>query len=152
MKEVKKRKRRFKVMITILSIVLVIALAGIGAVIWDTPARGELKNMVFDEVKFGNLNDGVYTGKYRGTKNGLRDAAVEITVESGAVTKITVTGGAYAGGKENAEIARGISIVDLFEKVIDSQSLHVDAISGATLTTNAHLKAVESALLKAQIN
>ena len=152
MKKVKKRKRRFKVLIILLSIVFVIALAGIGAGMWDAPARAELKNMVFAEVNFRNLNDGVYTGEYRGTRNSLRDAAVEVTVESGVVTKITVKGGAYAGSKENAEIAKGISIVDLFEKVIDSQSLHVDAISGATLTTTAHLKAVESALLKARKN
>lgn len=154
MKEVKKRKRkrRFKVLITLLSIIFVIVLAGIGAVIWDAPARAELKNMVIAEVYFENLNDGVYTGEYRGTKNSLRDAAVEVIVESGAVIKITVTGGAYADGKGNDEIKEGISIVDLFGKVIDSKSLHVDAISGATLTTNAHLKAVENALLKAQTN
>lgn len=149
MKEVKIRKRRFKVLLTLLSIVLVITLAGIGAVIWDAPARAELKNMVIAEVNFRNLNDGVYTGEYRGTKNSLRDVAVEVTVESGVVTKITVTGGAYAGSKGSDEVVNGISIDDLFEMMIDSKSLHVDAISGATLTTNAHLKAVESALLKA---
>lgn len=57
MKEVKKRKRRFKVLIILLSIVFVIALAGIGAGMWDAPARAELKNMVFAEVNFRNLND-----------------------------------------------------------------------------------------------
>jgi uncharacterized protein with FMN-binding domain len=34
--------------------------------------------------------------------------------------------------------------------VIDAQSLQVDTISGATLTSKAYLKAVENALLKAQ--
>lgn len=150
MKEVKKRKKGFKVLIILLSVVLVIASLGISAVIWDAPARAELKNMVIAEVDFSNLNDGVYAGEYRGTKNSLRDVAVEVTVESGAVTKITVTEGAYAGSKESDKIAKGISIVDLFGKVIDSKSLHVDAVSGATLTINAHLKAVENALLKAQ--
>lgn len=152
MKEVKKRKRRFKVLIILLLIVFVIALAGISAVMWDAPARAELKNMVIAEVNFGNLNDGVYPGEYRGTNNSLRDAVVEVTVESGVVTKITVTKGAYSGGKGSAESTKENSIDDLFGMVIESQSLHVDAISGATLTTNAHLKAVESALLKAQIN
>lgn len=150
MKEVKNRKKRFKVLIILLSIILVIALVGIVSIIWDAPARAELKNMVFTEVNFRNLNDGVYTGEYRGAKNSLRDVAVEVTVESGVVTKIIVTEGSYAGGKESDEIAKGISIADLFEKVIDSKSLHVDAISGATLTVNAHLKALENALLKAQ--
>lgn len=152
MSKVKKRKMRFWVLITLLSIILVIAFAGIFAVIWDAPARAELKNMVINEVNFGSLDDGVYTGEYRGTKNSLRDVAVEVTVESGVVTKIIVLDGAFAGDKGNTEIKKGITIEDLFGKVIDSQSLHVDAISGATLTTNAHLKAVENALLKAQKN
>jgi len=133
-----------------LSIVFAIALAGIGAVMWDAPARAELKNVVITDVNFEDLIDGVYTGEYRGTKNSLRDVTVEVTVASGTVTKIAVTEGAYAGGKARDEIAEGKSIVDLFGKVISSQSLHADAISGATLTTNAHLKATESALLKAQ--
>lgn len=62
-------KRRNKVLIILLSIVLVIALAGIGAIMWDAPARAELKNMIIAEVNFRSLNDGVYTGEYRGTKN-----------------------------------------------------------------------------------
>jgi len=148
----KKGKRRFKALIILLSVVFALALAGTGAVLWDAPARAELKNMDIAEVNFENLNDGVYTGEYRGTKNSLRDVAVEVTVESGAVTKITVTEGAYAGGKGSDKIAGGISIAGLFQKVIDSRSLAVDAVSGATLTANAHLKAVENALLKAQKN
>ena len=37
----------------------------------------------------------------------------------------------------------------LFDRVIDRQSLKVDTISGATLTANGYLMAVENALLKA---
>ena len=152
MKEVKKRKRSFKALIILLPIVFVISLVGVGAVIWDAPAREELENMIIAEVDFGSLNDGVYIGEYRGTKNNLRDAVVEVTVESGVVTKIIVTEGAYVGSNESTEITEGISIVDLFDRVLDTQSLQVDAISGATLTCNAYLKAIENALLKAQIN
>ncbi|WP_081949453.1 FMN-binding protein [Paenibacillus durus] len=39
---------------------------------------------------------------------------------------------------------------ELYDKVIQSQSLQVDTISGATITSKAYLKAVEDALLKAQ--
>jgi uncharacterized protein with FMN-binding domain len=38
----------------------------------------------------------------------------------------------------------------LYDRVIESQSLQVDTISGATLTCKARLKAVENALIKAQ--
>ncbi len=38
----------------------------------------------------------------------------------------------------------------LYDKVIEAQSLQVDTISGATLTSKAYLKAVEIALVQAQ--
>jgi uncharacterized protein with FMN-binding domain len=38
----------------------------------------------------------------------------------------------------------------LFRHVIESQSLQVDVISGATLTSKAHLKALENALEQAE--
>ncbi len=150
MKEVTTRKRRSKLLIIPLSIVLVIVFIAGFVFIWDAPARAELQNMVIADLNFKNLNDGVYTGEYRGTKNSARDVAVEITVKSGTLTKITVTEGAFAGDKESNEIKKGVSIADFLGKVIESQSLQVDAVSGATLTTNAHLKAIENALLKAQ--
>jgi uncharacterized protein with FMN-binding domain len=151
MKETKKRKRISKLLIILLSIVFVIFLTGVSAVIWDAPAREELKNLIINEVDFGSFNDGVYTGEYHGTKNNLRDAAVEVTVESGAVTKIMVIEVAAAGDSGSGDIPKGIPIDDLFRKVINDKSLQVDAIGGATLTTNAYLKAIENALLKAQI-
>jgi uncharacterized protein with FMN-binding domain len=43
-----------------------------------------------------------------------------------------------------------MTIEDLFKRVIDSDSLQVDAISGATLTSKAHLKALENALKQSQ--
>lgn len=39
---------------------------------------------------------------------------------------------------------------ELFARVIRAQSLQVDTISGATLTSKAYLKGVENALNKAQ--
>jgi uncharacterized protein with FMN-binding domain len=38
----------------------------------------------------------------------------------------------------------------LYERVIEAQSLQVDTISGATLTSKAHLQCVENALVQAQ--
>jgi uncharacterized protein with FMN-binding domain len=146
----KRRKGKRKVWIAILSIAGVIALGLGGAVIWTAPGRAELQNMVIADTDFKSLRDGVYTGSYHGIKDSFRDAAVEVTVSSGAVTKIEVTQGALAGEKQAAELGKGVTIGDLFGEVIDSQSLQVDVISGATLTSKAHLKAVEDALLKAQ--
>ncbi len=129
----------------VLSIIGVITIGLGGAVIFSAPGREELKNMVIGDVDFKKLNDGVYTGKYIGTKDSFRNAAVEVMVDSGAVTEIKITEGALAN-KQTTEIAKGLTINNLFDEVIKEQSLQVDVISGATLTCNAHLKAIENAL------
>lgn len=150
MQSVKERKGKRKVWIVIGSIVGVIALIVAGTVVFTAPGRNELQNMVIADVDFKKLQDGVYTGAYRGTKDSFRNAAVEVTVASGAVTKIRVTEGSLAGDKQRTEIRKGRTINDLFDEVIKSQSLQqVDVISGATLTSKAHLKAVENALEQA---
>lgn len=150
MQAVKKRKGKIKVWIVILSIVGVIVLGIMGAVVLTAPGRNELQNMIIDDVNFKKLQDGIYKGVYRGTKDSFRNAAVEVTVASGAITKIKVTEGALANEKQTSEIRKGLSINSLFDKVIKSQSLQVDVISGATLTSKAHLKAVENALEQAE--
>lgn len=151
MQTVKKRKGKISVWIVLASIVGVIALGMTGAIIFSAPGRSELQNMVIDDVNFKKLHDGVYTGAYHGTKDSFRNAAVEVTVASGAVTKIRVTEGALAGDKQTTKIRKNQTINDLFDEVIKSQSLKVDVISGATLTSKAHLKAVENALEQAEI-
>ncbi len=49
-----------------------------------------------------------------------------------------------------AKLTGDKSISDLFENVIKSQTLQVDVISGATLTSKTHLKALENAIRQAQ--
>ncbi len=151
MQTVKKRKGKIRVWIVILSIIGVIALGMVGAVVLTAPGRNELQNMVIADVDFKRLRDGVYKGEYKGTKDSFRNAAVEVTVDSGAVAKIKVTGGALANEKQATEIKNGHTINNLFDEVIKSQSLQVDVISGATLTSKAHLRAVENALEQAEI-
>lgn len=49
-----------------------------------------------------------------------------------------------------AVIKGGLSIDNLFDNAVKSQTLQVDVISGATITSKAHLKALENALEQAQ--
>ncbi len=133
----------------VISIIGLIALGIGGAIISTGPGRTELQAMRIKTMDFENLRDGVYQGAYHGTKDSFRDAGVEVTVASGAVTQIKVTEGVLSNEKQTTEIRGGLTINSLFDKVIKSQSLQVDVISGATLTSNAHLKAVENALEQA---
>lgn len=61
-----------------------------------------------------------------------------------------MTEGSLADDKQETEIKKGITINHLFDEVIKSQTLQVDVISGATLTSKAHLKALEDALKQAE--
>jgi len=148
MDEVKKKKK-FRLFYIPLAIILLFIFTGLFVVIWDAPARDELKNIVIADVSFDNLNDGIYTGEYRGTKNSFRDVKVEVTVESGAITKIAIVK-SKEDDKRSDELNKDAGVTDLLTGIIDAQSLETDAISGATLTTNAILKAIEDALLKAK--
>ena len=59
------------------------------------------------------------------------------------MTGIQLTGSVDPGA-DNTDFER------LYARVIQAQSLQVDTISGATLTSKAYLQSVENALLQAQ--
>lgn len=70
-------------------------------------------------------------------------------VASGKVAAVKVLEGALAKGDKPVDLRGGQTIDALFNRVIDQQSLKVDVISGATITSKVHLKAVENALEQA---
>lgn len=150
MKTIKKRKGKFRMWIVLLVILGVIAAGMGGAIAFTEPGRREIKNLTFDAVDFKKLSDGTYEGEYRGTKESFRNAKVQVTVSSGEVLDIKVLQGALDKDGKPVKMTGGLTVDDLFGRVIESQSLQVDAISGATLTSKAHLKAVENALEQAR--
>ena len=142
------RKRKlWRIPVVILALLVAFALAGF---FLDAPSRQEAASLTIGEIDFSLLQDGTFRGSYQGTKGSLRDATVEIVVKDGDVTEIRVLSGAVDENGTLQELAEGKSVRDLFDAVLQHESLHVDAISGATLTCNAHLKALENALLQAQ--
>ena len=142
------KKRRFWLIPVVILVVLV--LSGSFAVISDAPSRQEVSSLTFRDIDFSLLNDGTYTGAFIGKQGSLRDATVEIAVEGGQVSRIQILKGAIDENSAELELTNGKSIRDLFEAVLQQKNLQVDAISGATLTCNAHLKALEQALLQAE--
>lgn len=150
MKTGKTRKGKRKMWI-IISIFAVAAVALGGGYLATAPGRQELMNVHLAALDFKKLRDGTYVGQYSGTKDHLRDAKVEVTVSAGKVSGIKVIDGknVYKEGKP-LELRNGLTIEDLNNSVIKKQSLQVDVISGATLTSNAYLKAMENALEQAE--
>ncbi len=117
----------------------------------SVPGLNELKSMEIADVDFKRLRDGTFEGRFRGSKDSFRDVSVEVKVSSGAVTKIKVKKDALDKRMQRLEAKNASVAGSLFDKVIKAQSLKVDAVSGATLTCKAHLKAIENALEKAKI-
>ena len=83
------------------------------------------------------LLDGVYEGGYDG---GRWTNRVQVTVAGERIGNIALV--------QNVMFNNEKVSAELFQKVIEAQSTQVDAVAGATVTSNAYLKAIENALTK----
>ena len=131
--------------ITIVVIVAILGGAAVAGILADAPGRREIEELTFSDVEFKNLRTGTFIGEYKGTKAHTRDVKVEVTVSG----DIKVLKGALDKDGTPVKLKDGLSIDDLFNSAVQSQTLLVDAISGATITSKAHLKALENALKQA---
>lgn len=150
MKKIGKEKKKRRLWLIPVILLLVIAIPIVVMYFVDAPSRAELESLTFAAIDFERLQDGRYVGSFAGTKGNLRDATVEATVANGEVSTIRILKGAVDETGAPIEIAKGKTATDLFDAVVAQRTLQVDVISGATLTCNAHLKALEQALLQAQ--
>lgn len=139
-----KVKRRGKgCLIALLIIFLILAFGG-GIGWWMlTKEHKEARSLPLNTVDFNKLNDGNFYGSYAGGMYKWRANECLITVTSGKVKLIKLIGSKDPGA-ENTDTEM------LYNRVIESQSLQVDTISGATLTSKAYLQCVENALIQAQ--
>jgi uncharacterized protein with FMN-binding domain len=127
-------------MIIALSIVggllgLVIAF-GLIALAVDIPAQNQIREEELKSVDFTTVPDGTYRGSYDVR---WRHGEVNVTVESGRVADI--------------DVIQPPQSTDLNERlvaaVIDAQSLEIDTISGASITTKLFLLSVQDAVVDA---
>jgi uncharacterized protein with FMN-binding domain len=141
-----KMKGKIGMLINILVILLILVVLVLGGgLLFTAGERREAKNLPIGIVDFKKLKDGTYTGEYEGGMYKWRANKVQVKVSSGKVTEITRIGDKRQGCDENPKLSN-----ELFGRVIEAQSLQVDTISGATLTSKAYLKSVENALTNAQ--
>ncbi|EPY2274662.1 FMN-binding protein [Clostridium sporogenes] len=145
-----RRKGKIRVWIVALVILGVIAVVLVGGILFSASGRREVQELTIDAVDFKKLRDGTYVGEYSGTKDHSRDTKVQVIISEDKISDIKILKGALDKEGKPAELTGGLSIGDLFDNVIKSQSLQVDAISGATLTSKVHLKALENALEHSQ--
>ena len=125
--------------------VLVAAGAAAGGVGWSRLMKEhkEAHSLPLDAVDFSKLKDGTYHGAYEGGMYKWRANECDVTVTDGQVTDIQLVGSQDPGSKNTQH-------KELYDRVIKAQSLQVDTITSATLTSKAWLQAVENALIPAQ--
>lgn len=119
----------------IIGIVVVLAVIIGGMMIYITRGLKEGKEVVINSVDFAQLKDGIYTGKY---DFGRWANEVEVTVKDKKVTSINI----IKDVKFPVDTAKVV-----INTVIEKQTLSVDIISGATITSKSYLKAIENALV-----
>lgn len=84
-------------------------------------------------------------GTYEGTAEGHNEPlSVEVTVEGGTITDVAVTDHAETEGISDP------AIEEVPAAIVENNSTDVDTVSGATITSEAIINAVENALQNAQ--
>lgn len=88
------------------------------------------------ETESGQVADGTYEGTADGY---VGDITVKVTFENGEITNVE------SDHEETATIG-GDAISSMSEEVVDNQSINVDTVSGATVSSDAFLVALTAAL------
>jgi uncharacterized protein with FMN-binding domain len=129
----------------IIAFVVVAGLGTAGAIGWSKLMKehDEARNLPIAAIEFDKLKEGSFHGAYAGGMYKWRTNECQVTVTGGKVTKIELLNSAESANQNTMHES-------VYDRVIQAQSLQVDTISGATLTTKAYLKGVESALLQAR--
>ena len=128
-----KLSRPLKIILIIVGAIVVIILGFTGWAAIDVIRYNEL---VIKDVDLQNIPDGVYEGSFKG---GRFSNSVEVTVKDHRIVDI-----------KGLKAFTGIQDIHhrIYAEVMEEQSLQMDAVSGATVTTLTTLKAIENALSK----
>jgi uncharacterized protein with FMN-binding domain len=112
------------VLLVLIAFMMVYALIG----------KDEVLKLNIEAVDLKRIPDGTYVGSY---DNYRWSNKVEVTVIEHKITRIKPL---------KIQDGRGNLVKDLTVRILDRQSPDVDAITGATASSNGYLKAVETAL------
>ncbi len=91
-------------------------------------------------IEPGRLVDGVYQGSY---KYGPNKAEVEVTIQNQKIMKVKILKhNAWKGKKAESVIP---------DRIVEKQSTNVEAVSGATNSSNVIMNAVQKAIEKSYL-
>lgn len=126
-------KKLSKTLIIIFGFIVLIGIAGF----FFLKSR-PLPAVEISTIDLNSIHDGTYTGSY---DTEFVQAIVKVDVASHIITNISIEKHNYGLGKKAEKIT---------EEILRLQSLNVDTISGATLSSKVLLKATQLALSKGQ--
>ena len=128
----KKKNAKKKVLITA---AIVVILLSIGITV-TVSGLSEGKNVVLDGIELAGIPDGSYTGAY---EHGRWTNTLTVHIGNGKITGVDIVKDVAAAGVTNCS-------EEVFRRVVEYQDTRVDAVSRATVTSKAYLKAIENAL------
>ena len=127
------------IIISLVAIAVVCSLLVINYVKRVSNYKDKINNIVIQDVKLDNKEDGIYIGEFDADMIAVK---VEIEVKNKRISNINLI---------QHKNEKGAPAEVITQKVMDAQSLKVDVISGATNSSKVILKAIENALSKGKI-
>lgn len=124
-------KKKKKIIIILLCTILFVL---IGVSLYLKTLVNDVNSITVSNLNMANITDGIYEGEYSVTPVYVK---VEVSVTEHKITSIKII------EHENGLGGKAEKIVD---DVIGRQSLEVDAVSGATVSSKCIIKAIENAL------
>ncbi|PHS33909.1 MAG: FMN-binding protein [Alkaliphilus sp.] len=124
-------KKKHKIILGILVVVIIGAYFGIKTIELNLE---QLKDLKISNVDISKVPDGTYAGSY---KVFPIIAEVKVTVKNHEITGIELL---------KHKSGQGAPAEMIPSKVVEAQTLEVDAVSGATYSSKVILKAIENAL------
>lgn len=126
-------KKKALWILLLITAVLFLAIAGVYT--WISNNLTELAEIEISDVDISQKTDGVYFGSYKAFPVAVE---LEVTIQDHQIIQIDLL---------KHDNGQGTAAEAIPDRVIESQSLEVDVISGATYSSKVILKAIEDALL-----
>lgn len=124
-----------KLLKIILIVFVCIIIFGGGFLFYLSRGLNTVNNLQINDIDLSSVEDGQYTGLY---EEGRFTNRIEVKVKDNEIKQLSVI--------EDVSFARPEVVDELFSRIIEKQTLDIDVLSGATVTSKAYLKAIENAL------
>jgi len=121
----------------LIGLFIAFVLFGGGAMFYLTRGLEAGNQVSINELNLSTLSDGTYNGQYDA---GRWSNEVNVTIKDHKIIKIDVV--------KDVSLAKPEVTEAIISRVIEKQNTKVEAVSGATVTSKAYLKAMENALKK----